>query len=49
MLTAWLSRSVPWPARSGSRQLHTFCFGYAAGELVVDPLLHDVAPTVFAE
>jgi RHS repeat-associated protein len=27
----------------------TFCFGYAAGELVVDPLLHDVAPTVFSE
>jgi hypothetical protein len=27
----------------------TFCFGYAAGELVVDPLLHDVAPSVFAE
>ncbi|HSZ13812.1 MAG TPA: RHS repeat-associated core domain-containing protein [Solirubrobacteraceae bacterium] len=27
----------------------TFCFGYTAGELIVDPLLHDIAPSVFAE
>ena len=27
----------------------TFCFGYDVGELVVDPILHDVLPSVFAE
>jgi hypothetical protein len=27
----------------------TFCFGYAAGELIVDPILHGIAPSVFAE
>jgi hypothetical protein len=27
----------------------TFCLGYAAGELIVDPLLHDVVPSVFPE
>jgi RHS repeat-associated protein len=27
----------------------TFCVGYATGELIVDPLLHDVAPSVFPE
>jgi hypothetical protein len=27
----------------------TFCFGYTAGELIVDPILHGIAPSVFAE
>jgi RHS repeat-associated protein len=27
----------------------TFCFGYAAGELIVDPILHGILPTVFSE
>lgn len=35
------------PAAAGA--VSTFCVGYAAGELIVDPLLHDVAPSVFPE
>jgi RHS repeat-associated protein len=27
----------------------SFCFGYDAGSLIVEPVLHDIAPTVFGE
>jgi RHS repeat-associated protein len=35
------------PAVAGA--VSTFCVGYAVGELIVDPLLHGVAPSVFPE
>lgn len=45
---ALVTRGSPAGAAAGS-VVTVGCFGYTVGEQVVDPLLHEVLPTVFAE
>jgi CHC2 zinc finger len=43
------SRQRVASGRRGGHWVMFFCFGHTAGELLVDPLLYDIAPSVFAE